>query len=117
MAPCDSTNVIGRPATGKVVTILSHLGTRLHAWVASLVPGVIHRNVYRMPRKAPGSRNSEAEEADASPRSAKAVAEPRLGGPDDLARLALKACLIARDAAFNVRGRFATKRGPPSLRT
>jgi phosphate transport system protein len=27
----------------------------------------------------------------------------RLGGPDDLARLALKACLIARDAAFNVR--------------
>jgi len=27
----------------------------------------------------------------------------KLGGPDDLARLALKACLIARDAAFNVR--------------
>jgi phosphate transport system protein len=27
----------------------------------------------------------------------------RLGAPDDLARLALKACLIARDAAFNVR--------------
>ena len=26
-----------------------------------------------------------------------------MGGPDDLAQLALKACLIARDAAFNVR--------------
>ena len=36
-----------------------------------------------------------------SPRPAKA--EPKLGGPDDLARLSLKACLIARDAAFNVR--------------
>jgi phosphate transport system protein len=33
----------------------------------------------------------------------RAVAEMKLGGPDDLARLALKACLIARDAAFNVR--------------
>jgi len=31
------------------------------------------------------------------------MAEPKLGGPDDLTRLALKACLIARDAAFNVR--------------
>src|SRR5208282_1063106 len=37
------------------------------------------------------------------PAKAAAVAEPRLGGPDDLTRLALKACLIARDAAFNVR--------------
>src|ERR1700757_4714794 len=56
-----------------------------------------------MPRKSPGSRNSRDEEASASPRPAKAAAEPKLGGPDDLARLALKACLIARDAAFNVR--------------
>ena len=31
------------------------------------------------------------------------VAESKPGGPDDLTRLALKACLIARDAAFNVR--------------
>jgi phosphate transport system protein len=56
-----------------------------------------------MPRKAPTSRNIEVDEVEPSPRSAKAPAEPRLRGADDLARLALKACLIARDAAFNVR--------------
>jgi len=56
-----------------------------------------------MPRKAPASRKPAAEEDVSSPRPAKTAAEPRLGGPDDLARLALKACLIARDAAFNVR--------------
>src|ERR1700676_2927761 len=56
-----------------------------------------------MPRKAPTTRNIGADEAEPTARSAKAAAEPRLGGPDDLARLALKACLIARDAAFNVR--------------
>ncbi len=56
-----------------------------------------------MPRKAPASRNNGAEEAATKPRAAKAAAEAKLGGPDDLARLALKACLIARDAAFNVR--------------
>ncbi|HME34986.1 MAG TPA: PhoU domain-containing protein [Candidatus Sulfotelmatobacter sp.] len=58
-----------------------------------------------MPRKAPTSRKAVAEERVSIPRPAKAaaVAEPRLGGPDDLTRLALKACLIARDAAFNVR--------------
>lgn len=61
-----------------------------------------------MPRKALVSRNTGAEAAVASPRSAKTAAEPKLadpklGGPDDLTRLALKACLIARDAAFNVR--------------
>ena len=57
----------------------------------------------RMPRKAPASRNAGTEEEGASARPAKTAAEPKLGGPDDLARLALKACLIARDAAFNVR--------------
>jgi phosphate transport system protein len=58
-----------------------------------------------MPRKAPPSRNADTqkEEADARPAKAGASAELKLGGPDDLARLALKACLIARDAAFNVR--------------
>jgi len=53
-------------------------------------------------------RNEEQEEEDVRPRSGKRAAsnsagEARLGGADDLARLALKACLIARDAAFNVR--------------
>jgi phosphate transport system protein len=55
-----------------------------------------------MPRKALRSRNLEAEETEPSPTPARAT-EPRLRGPDDLTRLALKACLIARDAAFNVR--------------
>lgn len=57
-----------------------------------------------MPRKTPASRNPEAEEVEAAnPRSSKTAAEPKLRGADDLARLALKGCLIARDAAFNVR--------------
>jgi phosphate transport system protein len=56
-----------------------------------------------MPRKAQNSRNIEPDEAEPTPRPAKSPAEPRLRGADDLARLALKACLIARDAAFNVR--------------
>ena len=56
-----------------------------------------------MPRKAPASRNSGSEDEGASPRPAKAASEAKLGGPDDLTRLSLKACLIARDAAFNVR--------------
>src|ERR1700693_4389914 len=58
-----------------------------------------------MPRKAPPPPSTGAEEAKAGarPRPAKTASEPKLGGPDDLARLALKACLIARDAAFNVR--------------
>ena len=46
--------------------------------------------------------------AKAQPRQPKPAAKPpstevKLGGPDDLARLSLKACLVARDAAFNVR--------------
>jgi phosphate transport system protein len=56
-----------------------------------------------MPRKASTSRNIGPDEAEPPARPAKSPAEPRLRGPDDLARLALKACLIARDAAFNVR--------------
>ena len=54
-----------------------------------------------MPRRAATTRNLQEVEAEARP--PRLAAEPRLGGPDDLARLALKACLIARDAAFNVR--------------
>jgi phosphate transport system protein len=56
-----------------------------------------------MPRKASTSRNIGPDEEEPNPRPAKSAAEPRLRGADDLARLALKACLIARDAAFNVR--------------
>ena len=56
-----------------------------------------------MPRKTIPSRNAGAEHgATPRSRSSKATAESKLGRPDDLARLALKACLIARDAAFNV---------------
>ncbi len=55
-----------------------------------------------MPRKLPTPRNEEVEEAGTTPRPAK-PADFRLRGADDLAGLALKACLIARDAAFNVR--------------
>ena len=59
-----------------------------------------------MPRKTPtsdtGVQSAEASSARAG--GASVVAETRRGGgSDDLARLALKACLIARDAAFNVR--------------
>jgi phosphate transport system protein len=56
-----------------------------------------------MPRKAPTSRKAAGDEATSVSRPTKAGGELKLGGPDDLARLALKACLIARDAAFNVR--------------
>ncbi len=55
-----------------------------------------------MPRKASTSKKAAAEREE-SARPAKAAGEAKLGGPDDLARLALRACLIARDAAFNVR--------------
>src|SRR5215813_1449909 len=61
-----------------------------------------------MPRKAPQIRNTDRPEAGNStkPGAAKAISrklESRASMPDDLSRLALKACLIARDAAFNVR--------------
>ncbi len=52
-----------------------------------------------MPRKPSGIRKPEAEAA-ARPRDAKSLAA---SDPEDLVNLALKACLIARDAAFNVR--------------
>lgn len=61
-----------------------------------------------MPRKALQMRKSEPQtvETNVTPKLAKAVPskpDARPGAPDDLSRLALKACLIARDAAFNVR--------------
>src|SRR5580704_1430233 len=58
-----------------------------------------------MPRKTPISRKTEAVEVEPRPRPAKAAAKSATpaAGPDDLGHLALKACLIARDAAFNVR--------------
>jgi phosphate transport system protein len=51
-----------------------------------------------MPRKSPVLKKSE-EETAARVRATKVSAS---SDPDDLANLALKACLIARDAAFNV---------------
>jgi len=60
-----------------------------------------------MPRKTPPSQDSEVQLAEASNWRARGEAlvsaGARSGGPEDLTRLALKACLIARDAAFNVR--------------
>jgi phosphate transport system protein len=51
-----------------------------------------------MPRKSPALKKSDEES------TARARAKmPATSDPDDLANLALKACLIARDAAFNVR--------------
>lgn len=58
-----------------------------------------------MPRKSSATRKTEVPEEETSPRPRPST-EARLSnaaGPDDLTRLALKACLIARDAAFNVR--------------
>ena len=60
-----------------------------------------------MPRKAPAPQNSESEEEQINPRPARAAGRASLA-PDDLVRLALKACLIARDAAFNVRDLLTT---------
>lgn len=56
-----------------------------------------------MPRKAPASHNTGTEEQPGSPRARTAKPKAKLRAADDLVRLALKACLIARDAAFNVR--------------
>jgi phosphate transport system protein len=57
-----------------------------------------------MPRKTVAIRNSETGHGGTSSRAAKSASGPtKLHSPDDLAGLALKACLIARDAAFNVR--------------
>jgi phosphate transport system protein len=57
-----------------------------------------------MPRKSPPLRDKDQEPP--SSRSNKGSALPageRSGGVDELSGLALKACLVARDAAFNVR--------------
>src|SRR5579863_4719572 len=59
-----------------------------------------------MPRKAASERRSKAQGGELNPRTSNtsdAASRSKAGGADDLANLALKACLIARDAAFNVR--------------
>jgi phosphate transport system protein len=58
----------------------------------------------QMPRKAQPTRKFEDDSPteDSLPGTTSS-ATTRRGGSDDLVRLALKACLIARDAAFNVR--------------
>jgi phosphate transport system protein len=60
-----------------------------------------------MPRKAPASQNIESEEEQISPRPPRTSRRASLAH-DDLVRLALKACLIARDAAFNLRDLLTT---------
>jgi phosphate transport system protein len=54
-----------------------------------------------MPGKAKSTRSEKA--SDSASHSGKVLLDMPAGAPDDLAGLALKACLIARDAAFNVR--------------
>lgn len=56
-----------------------------------------------MPRKAPQTRNNDAQADATNKNSASAKPQARPRGSHDLSQLALKACLIARDAAFNVR--------------
>jgi len=55
-----------------------------------------------MPRKTSPSQSETRTAVNTRPHAGRATASAD-GGPDDLGRLALKACLIARDAAFNVR--------------
>jgi phosphate transport system protein len=55
-----------------------------------------------MARKASPSRSSEPQQIRTSAQANPAKGLASTGGPDDLANLSLKACLIARDAAFNV---------------
>jgi len=58
-----------------------------------------------MTRKAVLPRKAATNGGSGTARTAKAVpvsVEARQGGVDELSRLALKACLIARDAAYNV---------------
>src|SRR5208282_122357 len=60
-----------------------------------------------LPRKgatgSPGLARNRTETAEPRPSKAAASHQPGAMATDDLTRLALKACLIARDAAFNVR--------------
>jgi len=60
-----------------------------------------------MPRKLVQDQKNVGLEEGASLRPSKPPERNRLA-PDDLARLALKAFLIARDAAFNVRDLLTT---------
>lgn len=86
-----------------VVTVLLQSGARLIRCDSSSQAKTI------MPRKAPAAQQKEleADEEQPSPRPAPPSKNARLA-PDDLVRLALKACLIARDAAFNVRDLLMT---------
>jgi phosphate transport system protein len=86
---------------GSVVTVRLHCRTRL----SRLFNAGSNKN--RMPRKDRSPRSETPVASVVPPRTVKTATgakapELKLGGPDDLARLALKACLIARDAAFNV---------------
>jgi len=60
-----------------------------------------------MPRTVDTGKTERREEEESRPRTAKATpsgaSETRSSSGGDLSQLALKACLIARDAAFNVR--------------
>jgi phosphate transport system protein len=56
-----------------------------------------------MARKPLPSKNAEQTTSATTRRPSATLHRDGQPGPDDLARLALKACLIARDAAFNVR--------------
>jgi len=59
-----------------------------------------------MPRKTRIAPDNEPEEEFPGPRGGRPAAGKPVA-PDDLVRLALKACLIARDAAFNLRDLLA----------
>jgi phosphate transport system protein len=70
-----------------------------------------------LPRKVAKGSSGDARSGaeDIEPRPSKAAADPKSAtkhqpglATDDLTRLALKACLIARDAAFNVRDLVTT---------
>ena len=56
-----------------------------------------------MPRKASQTRNADAQAAETHNNSGQPKGQSRSRSSQDLSQLALKACLIARDAAFNVR--------------
>jgi len=56
-----------------------------------------------MPRKVSQIRNAETQDPESTRNSSAAKPQPRSRTSHDLSQLALKACLIARDAAFNVR--------------
>jgi len=60
-----------------------------------------------MPRKSLSAPKNGSDDEEVSSRAPKSPGKTRLA-PDDLVRLALKACLIARDAAFNVRDLLTT---------